>query len=182
MTGLDSLTRVLRRCQRISTTSCQLTRRPNSLRREADATGHEPTIIHSRARLDLETLNLAVRRAMMDADSVYWWMIAAFFTHELDAVKRHEWRVLPLTSWMPERLGEQVFIWCHVPLFFLIFWFSTASPTSGFRIGLSTFALIHVGLHWIFRKHPAYEFNNTSSWALILLAGALGALHLSLVL
>ncbi len=114
----------------------------------------------------------------MNDNMIYWSMIAAFFTHELDAVKRHEWRVLPITSWMPDRLGEQAFIWCHVPLFALIFWFSGTSPTNGFRIGLSVFAVIHVGLHWLFRKHPAYEFNNVSSWLLILLTGALGALYL----
>jgi hypothetical protein len=117
----------------------------------------------------------------MIADLIYWWMVATFFTHELDAVKRHEWRVLPLTSWMPERLGEQIFIWSHVPLFFLIFWFSGASPSNGFRIGLSAFAVIHIGLHWFFRKHSAYEFNNVSSWVLILLTGGLGAVHILLV-
>jgi hypothetical protein len=116
----------------------------------------------------------------MNADLIYWLMVAVFFTRELDAVKRHEWRVLPLTSWMPERLGEQIFIWVHVPLFFLIFWFSGGAPTNGFRIGLSAFAVIHVGLHWWFRKHPAYEFNNPSSWALILMTGGLGAVYIIL--
>jgi hypothetical protein len=117
----------------------------------------------------------------MTAEFIYWGMVAAFFTHELDAVNRHEWRVLPLTSWMPEWIGEQIFIWCHVPLFFLIFWFSEASSTNEFRIGLSAFAVIHVGLHWVFRKHPANEFNNVSSWVLILLTGGLGAVHVLLV-
>jgi hypothetical protein len=37
----------------------------------------------------------------------------------------------------------------------------------------------NVGLHWLFRKHPAYEFNNPSSWGLILLTGALGAAYLA---
>jgi hypothetical protein len=111
-------------------------------------------------------------------DALYWAMVAALFTHELDAVKRHEWRVLPLTSFLPERVGEQVFIWLHVPLFFAIFWFSTAEPVSGFRLGLAAFAVVHVGLHRLYRRHPRYEFNNPSSWALILLAGALGGVYL----
>jgi hypothetical protein len=105
-------------------------------------------------------------------------MVAAFFTHELDAVKRHEWRVLPLTSFLPERTGEQVFIWIHVPLFLAILWFSAGAAVNGFRLGLAAFAVLHVGLHWAYRRHPAYEFNNPSSWGLILLTGALGAGYL----
>lgn len=105
-------------------------------------------------------------------------MVAAFLTHELDAVKRHEWRVLPITSFLPERVGEQVFIWVHVPVFLAVFLFSQGHLVGGFRLGLSAFAVIHVGLHWLFRKHPAYEFNNVSSWGLILLTGALGAAYL----
>lgn len=112
----------------------------------------------------------------MNPDFLYWSAVAAFFTHELDAVRRHEWRVLPLTSFLPDRLGEEVFVWLHVPLFFAVLWFSRAE---GFRIGLAAFAVLHVGLHWLFRRHPAYEFNNPASWALILLTGALGAAYLA---
>jgi hypothetical protein len=109
-------------------------------------------------------------------DVIYWAMLAAFFTHELDATKRHEWRVLPLTSFLPDRVGEQVFIWAHVPLFWLILWLD--GRTDGIRFALAAFAIIHVWLHWIFRRHPANELNNASSWALIILTGILGALYL----
>ncbi len=115
-------------------------------------------------------------------DLAFWTMVAAFFTHELDAVKRHEWRVLPLLRSLPETIGEQVFIWMHVPLFAAILWYGYKDPAGSFAIGLSGFALIHVGLHWLFRNHPAYEFNTLSSWGLILLTGAMGAVHLGLVL
>jgi hypothetical protein len=113
-------------------------------------------------------------------DAIYWAMVAAFLTHELDAVKRHEWRVLPLTSFLPERVGEQAFIWAHVPLSWLILWLDESTAMSGVRLGLSAFAVVHVWLHWILRRHPAYEFNNPSSWALIVLVGVLGALYLGL--
>jgi len=116
----------------------------------------------------------------MTLDALYWAMVAALFTHELDAVKRHEWRVLPLTSFLPDRVGEQVFIWTHLPLFWLILWLDERSAMSWVRIGLSAFAIVHVWLHWIFRRHPANEFNNPSSWALIVLIGVLGALYLGL--
>lgn len=113
------------------------------------------------------------------ADWLYLAMLASFFTHELDAVKRHEWRVLPLTSFLPERIGEQVFIWMHVPLFLAIF---ALGESESFRLGLSVFAMIHVALHWAFRKHPAYEFDNASSWGLIILTGVLGAAYVAVAL
>ncbi len=105
-------------------------------------------------------------------------MIAAFFTHELDATKRHEWRVLPLMRLLPDKLGEQTFIWLHVPLFGAVLWYGRTGADTAFAMSVSAFAIVHVGLHWIFRNHPAYEFNTLSSWSLIGLTGLLGAAHL----
>ncbi len=112
---------------------------------------------------------------------LFYAMLAFFFAHELDAVKRHEWRVLPLVRVLPEKTGEQFFIWAHVPLFAAILYFGVADPVSVFSILLSAFAVIHVWLHWIFRNHPAYEFNNPSSWALIVGASFFGAAHVASV-
>lgn len=50
----------------------------------------------------------------MSSDVLFHTMLAFLFTYELDAVKRNEWRILPLTSLLPERMGERVFIWFHV--------------------------------------------------------------------
>ena len=105
-------------------------------------------------------------------------MVAALFTHELDAVKRHEWRILPLTSFLPEKIGEQVFIWAHAPLFFVVLWYSLDGPQACFAMGLSIFAMIHLALHLLLRDHPANEFKSFSSWAIITLTGLLGSAHL----
>lgn len=111
-------------------------------------------------------------------DFLYYSMVAAFFTHELDAVKRHEWRVLPILRNLPEKVGEQTFIWLHVPLFILLLLLGDGEPVNGSRIALSVFAVVHVWLHWVYRKHVAYEFNNPSSWGLIILTGVMGAAYL----
>ena len=103
--------------------------------------------------------------------ALYVLMLSFLMTHEVDAAFRHEWRVLPITSFLPDELGREIFIWAHVPLFAAIL---LASNNERVRIGLAVFSVIHVGLHWLFRNHPAYEFNNASSWGLILGAGALG--------
>jgi len=107
----------------------------------------------------------------------YALMLGFFFTHEMDAMRRHEWRVLPITSFLPDALGKQVFLWAHVPLISVI-WLYGTDPNAIFSKALSAFAIVHIGLHWAFRKHQHYEFNNLASWTLILGAGLCGAAHL----
>ncbi len=119
---------------------------------------------------------------MPDADLVFWLMAGFLIAHELDAMRRHEWRVLPLVRSLPENVGREFFLWAHVPLFVLVLWIAAQGSSSMPALFLSAFAVIHVGLHWAFRNHPAYEFNNPSSIGLILGAGIFGAIHLSMVL
>ena len=108
----------------------------------------------------------------------YFLMVAFFISHELDAVKRHEWRVLPLTSFLPEKAGEQVFIWAHAPVLALLFALGGFDPRSLTALCFSAFSVVHVFLHIGFRNHPEYDFNNLSSWALIIGTGICGTAHL----
>lgn len=114
----------------------------------------------------------------MNLDVLYYAMVGFFFAHELDSVKRHEWRILPLVRLLPETTGEQLFIWIHVPVFALLLWGGDGDEVNVLRLGLSGFAIFHVSLHWFYRNHPANEFNGASSWALILGAGVAGAAYL----
>ena len=111
------------------------------------------------------------------AEFIYWAMVACFFTHELDAVRRHEWRMLPVVRQFSDKIAERIFVWFHAPLFLAILWFSEEGASTPFTLGLSLFAVLHVGLHWIFRKHPDNEFQGFGSWALIVLTGFFGALY-----
>jgi hypothetical protein len=61
------------------------------------------------------------RRNQTMADDLHRAVISVSLTHGLDAAKRHEWRVLPTTDCLPERTGEQVFIWMHIPLFLVFY-------------------------------------------------------------
>ena len=99
-------------------------------------------------------------------DLNYYAMVDAFFTHELDATKRHEWRILPLTSFLPDSVGEHVFIWLHIPLFALLLLGGDGDPLRATRIGVSVFAIVHVGLPALFLAHPASEFDTVGSWSL----------------
>ena len=114
----------------------------------------------------------------MTADVLFGLTVAFLATHELDAVKRHEWRILPLTSWLSDQSGERVFIWSHVPLFLLILWIAGQGAASTAALALSAFAVLHAGLHWLFRAHPQNEFTGAGAWLLILGAALSGGCHL----
>lgn len=114
----------------------------------------------------------------MAIEFFYWGMVALFFTHELDAVRRHEWRILPIINRFSESSAELLFIYLHVPLFLLIFWMSKGGPSTVYALCFSMFSVVHVVLHWAFRRHPKNEFVGFSSWAIIVLTAAFGVLHM----
>jgi hypothetical protein len=104
-------------------------------------------------------------------------------THELDAMRRHEWRVLPLTSWMSEQVGMDTFILIHVPLFAGLAsccWATEPSRRRLARTLFSGFCVVHVGLHWLLRNHQNYEFRGFLSNGLILGAGGAGTVFLAM--
>jgi hypothetical protein len=109
------------------------------------------------------------------------WFVAALsllLTHEMDAVRRHEWRVLPLTAWIEDdERGFLAFTALHVPLYVVLLgaFFGGHTPTI---IVFDIFCIVHVGLHLLFMRHPAYAFNNPFSWSLIGGAGIAGAIDL----
>jgi hypothetical protein len=97
----------------------------------------------------------------------------------------HEWRVLPLTSWMPESIGQQVFIFAHIPLFAgLIALVASKNEQFSFRskIAISAFILFHAFLHVVFNGSPAYEFESVTSIVLIFGGALFATLHLILLL
>ena len=119
---------------------------------------------------------------MIGAEDLFFFsMVALLATHELDAIQNHEWRVLPLTSWLPEQTGRAVFLLSHIPLFFIVAWIVALGSASFSALLLSGFSILHVGLHWLFRNHPQYEFKGFVSNFLIVGAGVSGGAHLLVV-
>lgn len=109
---------------------------------------------------------------------IFFLNIAWLTAHELDAIQQQEWRVLPLTCWMDAQRGYQVFVLAHIPLMVMIL-IGLDSPT--FQIGFDIFLLVHIGLHWRFRKHPLYSFNDRLSRFLIVGVAPFACLHLFLL-
>lgn len=113
------------------------------------------------------------------AEIVFLLNLAWMMTHELDAIQQHEWRVLPLTRWMVDAWGYRIFVLAHIPLFVLCMAFRDSIE---FQIALDAFFIIHIGLHWLFRNHPEYTFDNWLSQLLIVGVAPLAILHLVLIL
>ncbi len=112
------------------------------------------------------------------AELTFLYLALAFiWTHELDALDRHEWRVMPLLNTLSDDLARRVFLWAHVPLMVLSLVVVKVGPGSIGAGILAGFCILHVGLHRVFRNHPAYEFQGLESRALILGAGLFGALY-----
>ncbi len=105
--------------------------------------------------------------------------------HELDAVRAHEWRLLPCLKNLSDTQGRDAFIMLHVPVVALLIWL-TAYPPDGVRFwaqaAIDIFLIVHVGLHRAFVGHPDYDFHSPLSRGLIWGAGVVGAAHLALLI
>jgi hypothetical protein len=114
---------------------------------------------------------------------VFYVALGVLFTHELDAVLNHEWRVMPVLKSLPDYQGMIVFVAAHIPLFAGI---NAAAASQHHRtrhmtrLVICTFLVIHAGLHYGFSDNPSYEFDTILSDILIYGGAAIGALYLLL--
>lgn len=96
--------------------------------------------------------------------------LALLFTHELDSITNHEWRVLPLLRSLPESVGETVFIIAHIPLFALTIAYVANLNSRTRKLArdiVCGFFIVHAVLHLLFAGHSAYEFSSALSSLLI---------------
>jgi len=112
---------------------------------------------------------------------IFYTGTATLITHELDAMSNHEWRVLPLTSWLTDEYGILIFLFAHIPLFAVLIALIASTKNSirfRSRIGISIFLVVHGLLHATFMGNTSYEFAAVSSNVLIFGGAFLGAMHL----
>ena len=118
-------------------------------------------------------------------DLLFYLAFAGLVTHELDAVHKHEWRLLFVLRAMPDESARRAFILLHVPLLAALLWL-VAHPVEDTRFwamfSLDLFMVVHAGLHWRLSDHPKYEFNPAYSQWIIYGTAALAAAHLLLLL
>ena len=106
--------------------------------------------------------------------------ISLLFTHELDAISNHEWRVLPGLSAVSEAMGEMAFLVVHVPLFAVVIGFIASldlRTRAMARNIVSGFLIVHAAAHYLFSDSPVYEFSSLVSSLLIYGAALCGVAY-----
>ncbi len=59
----------------------------------------------------------------MIIDLTFYLGLSLLLTHELDAIKQHEWRVFPGLTNFKDNFSYHIFVALHIPLFILILWY-----------------------------------------------------------
>jgi len=117
-------------------------------------------------------------------DLRYYAMVGAFFTHELDAMSNHEWRLIPGLNALSDPVGEVAFLLAHVPVFAVVIAFIASLNTRIRRIArnvTSGFLVVHAALHALFSVQSDYEFSGWHSSLLIYGAALCGAAYFILL-
>ena len=101
--------------------------------------------------------------------------ISFLIVHEMDAIRCKEWRIFPGLSLLSDKVGQLIFVFAHIPLFFILFYQLTyISDNNAFIKGFDIFMIVHIGLHLLFLRHKNNEFKDWISWTLIIAAGLFG--------
>lgn len=109
--------------------------------------------------------------------------LAALFTHELDAVRHAEWRLLYVLRELSEAAAYPAFLLAHLPLFAGVLWLGfhrNARLRRGFRLVAAGFLVVHAALHLRLSGRPEYGFDGPVSSGLIFAAAGCGAAYLVL--
>ena len=117
------------------------------------------------------------------AGAAIWLGLALFIAHELDAVARHEWRLLPGFAFFEDDAARDLFVLLHIPLLAFMFWAMThrdAGLKSTGRMVLAALLAIHGGAHFLLSGHALYEFKGIVAHLTIYGAALAGAAYLAL--
>jgi hypothetical protein len=107
--------------------------------------------------------------------------ISFLIVHEMDAIRCKEWRIYPGLSSLSSKVGQLVFVFAHIPLFFIVLYQIIYNPVNNaFIKGFDIFMIVHIGLHLLFIKHRNNEFKDWSSWTIIIGAGVFGLADLTI--
>jgi len=101
--------------------------------------------------------------------------VAFLHNHELDAIRRGEWRIFSQWASFSDDVGYRLFTALHVPLYIFIMWFLPDQP---FQVGFNIFLIVHAILHGLLRNQPELDFNNGFSRLWIFGGAVIGVTHL----
>lgn len=114
----------------------------------------------------------------MNSNVFFYSGLSLLTLHEMDAIRCREWRIFPGLSLLSDKLGLMVFVFAHVPIFFITYWQLThCRDLQSFITNFDVFMVVHVGLHILFIQHKKLrnnEFKDWISWIIIAGAGGCG--------
>jgi hypothetical protein len=116
-------------------------------------------------------------------DLIFLLGVSFLLTHEMDAVRRREWRLLPgLSRIADDTRAFQWFTVLHVPLYLVLLWAIMAGDETGPNgtaiVWLNGFFVVHAVAHVVLYRHPRNQFRGALSYVLIGGAGLCGAIGL----
>ena len=106
--------------------------------------------------------------------------LALLFVHEMDAIRRQEWKMFVFLKDMADEKAYRVFMLLHIPLYTAVLGLLLSDYA---RIGIYITDIVlmaHLLVHVVFRRHPANKLNGRMSKSIIYAAGLLAAIHLVL--
>ncbi|USK57700.1 hypothetical protein LIS82_27355 (plasmid) [Cytobacillus solani] len=107
--------------------------------------------------------------------------LSLFLLHEMDAIKRSEWKLFIVLKDMENSKAYKVFTFIHLPLYTIILTLLFSQYQTITFWFLDLFFIIHAILHLFFEKHPRNGFKNMFSRTIIYSMGILAAIHLLLL-
>lgn len=81
--------------------------------------------------------------------------------HEMDAIARHEWRLLPGLSLLDDDPARDLFTLLHIPVYIGILWgafFASDRARQLTRLVFCIAMMAHGAAHFILSDHVLYEF------------------------
>ncbi|MFN5458623.1 MAG: DUF6713 family protein [Bacteroidota bacterium] len=114
------------------------------------------------------------------SEHFFFYLGLSFLTlHEMDAIRCKEWRIFPGLSLLSDKIGQVLFVFAHLPLFYFVFWQLTHSQDIvAFMKGFNIFMIVHLLLHILFLKHKNNEFKDWISWSILIGSGLCGIINL----
>lgn len=109
--------------------------------------------------------------------------VSLLLTHELDAMLRKEWVLLPVLSSLQNEVASWWFIYLHIPIFLVILYLGNTrnlGVQATFRFIVCSFLLVHAILHFSLSGMAGYDFHHLLSQLLIFGAGICGLGYLLL--
>ncbi len=109
--------------------------------------------------------------------------ISLLILHEMDAIRRKEWKLFVVLKDMKEEPGYLVFSLLHLPLCIIILYFimnSSGQYYHVFTLAINGFLIFHGGIHLLFRTKTGNEFKGVYSYTIIFLMSIFAGLQLIL--